>query len=185
MAKETIYDKDQQQLVKDLGNRNAKAFEHLFVTRYKGLCRFAHAFVDSYEEAEEVVQDMFARIWEKGLQLNASVSLDNYLCVSVRNACLRKVEREARLVDLEAARTVEYEETKERDMTPVWKAVDELPEQCRVILKLVVLEDMKYSEVAEKLGVSVNTVKTQIKIAYRILRSKLSKEQLTLLFLRF
>ena len=66
MAKETIYDKDQQQLVKDLGNRNAKAFEHLFVTRYKGLCRFAHAFVDSYEEAEEVVQDMFARIWEKG-----------------------------------------------------------------------------------------------------------------------
>ena len=118
MAKETIYDKDQQQLVKDLGNRNAKAFEHLFVTRYKGLCRFAHAFVDSYEEAEEVVQDMFARIWEKGLQLNASVSLDNYLCVSVRNACLRKVEREARLVDLEAARNVEYEETKERDMTP-------------------------------------------------------------------
>ena len=162
MAKETIYDKDQQQLVKDLGNRNAKAFEHLFVTHYKGLCRFAHAFVDSYEEAEEVVQDMFARIWEKGLQLNASVSLDNYLCVSVRNACLRKVEREARLVDLEAARNVEYEETKERDMTPVWKAVDDLPEQCRVILKLVVLEDMKYSEVAERLGVSVNTVKTQI-----------------------
>ena len=107
------------------------------------------------------------------------------MCVSVRNACLRKVEREARLVDLEAARNVEYEETKERDMTPVWKAVDDLPEQCRVILKLVVLEDMKYSEVAEKLGVSVNTVKTQIKIAYRILRSKLSKEQLTLLFLRF
>ena len=184
MAKETLYDKDQQLLIRDLESRNEKAFEYLFLTRYERLCRFAHVFVNSYEEAEEVVQDMFARLWEKGLRLNASVSLDNYLCVAVRNACVRVIQRQSRLVDVEAAENEEYEETEERDLSFVWKAVDELPEQCRVILKLVVLEDMKYSEVAEKLGVSVNTVKTQMKIAYRILRGKLSKEQLTLLFLR-
>ena len=64
----------------------------------------------------------------------------------------------------------------------LWEAVNSLPEQCRVILKLVVLEEMKYAEVAEKLGISLNTVKTQMKIAYRELRGKLSGKQLFLLF---
>ena len=74
------------------------------------------------------------------------------------------------------------EETLLEDWKFVWDAVEELPERCRLVLKLVVLEDMKYAEVAERLDISINTVKGQMKIAYRELRKKFSTGQLVLLY---
>ena len=70
------------------------------------------------------------------------------------------------------------EETQVCDWRNIWDAINSLPVQCREILVLVVFEEMKYSEAAEKLGISINTVKTQMRIAYRELRKKLSKDEL-------
>lgn len=185
MEGKSRYDDDKQALVRDLEHKDERAFNYLFRTRYKELCRFAVVFLDSYEDAEEVVQDLFVKLWTDGLRLKDAASLDSYLYVSVRNACANVSRRQVRHVGLEAAAGEVAESPKEEeDLSYVWKAVDALPEQCRAILKLVVIEEMKYAEVAEKLDVSINTVKTQMKIAYRELRQRLSPQQMVLLFLK-
>ena len=171
MKERAEYDKDVQALVNDLKKGHEPAFDYLFTTRYEDLCRFAHAFVGSFEAAEDVVQDVFIKIWEKNITISNSASLDSYLYVAVRNGCVSYARKTRSSVGL--------------DCQFVWEAVESLPEQRRLVLKLVVLEDMKYADVAERLGISLNTVKTQMRMAYRELRQKFTIKELTLLFCYF
>ena len=129
------------------------------------------------EVAEDIVQEVFIRIWEKKLKISSQVSLDRYLFVAVRNSCISFNRKEKFTVGLEKVMYQE-EETQVCDWKNIWDAINSLPVQCREILVLVVFEEMKYSEAAEKLGISINTVKTQMRIAYRELRKKLSKDEL-------
>ena len=177
-----IYEHDIHVLISDLKSGQESAFDYLFVTRYKELCRFAWAFVGSYEAAEDIVQDVFIKIWENNLRISNGVSLDSYLYVAVRNGCVSYIRRVKPSEGLEVIAEREVEETLLEDWKFVWDAVEELPERCRLVLKLVVLEDMKYAEVAERLDISINTVKGQMKIAYRELRKKFSTGQLVLLY---
>ena len=68
MKEQAEYDNDVQALVNDLKKGHEPAFDYLFTTRYEDLCRFAHAFVGSFEVAEDVVQDVFIKIWEKNIE---------------------------------------------------------------------------------------------------------------------
>lgn len=69
------------------------------------------------------------------------------------------------------------------ELNQLWGEIDKLPFQCKIVFKLVVLEEMKYKEVADSLSLSVNTVKTQMKIAYKTLRENLRQEQFSLLLI--
>lgn len=177
--------KELQEIVKALEKRDEQAFDYLFETRYTALCRFAKAFVGSFEFAEDIVQEVFIHIWEKGLKLDKNKSLDSYLYVAVRNGCVSFIRRHRDCVDLEEIIALPQEELESADFQDIKQAVENLPEQCQLILKLVVWEDMKYMDVAEYLGISVNTVKTQIKIAYRELRKKFSRQRLVLYYIFF
>ncbi len=171
------------ELLEALKKGDEQAFDYLFTTHYTDLCRFARAFTGSASSAEDVVQEVFIHIWEKGLKLDKNRSLDSYLYVAVRNGCVSFARKQKEITSLEAVKQRAEEETETDDWKAVWKAVERLPEQCRLILKLVVLEEMKYAEVAEYLELSVNTVKTQIKIAYRELRKEFSRHHLLLFFI--
>lgn len=154
------------------------AFDHLFRTNYKELCRFAVTFVSDRQVAEDLVQDVFFSVWQKRKAVDSSQSIVSYLYVSVRNACYSFLRRQRENVGIEALadevvlpeKMPEQEDARSEEL---WKMVESLPHQCKVIFKLVVVEEMKYSEVASTLGVSVNTVKTQVKIAYKTLRGKI------------
>ena len=183
MAERMDYGKDAQALVRDLNAGREEAMKYLYAAYYASLCRFARTFVRSSEDAEDIVQQLFIRIWEKKIDVEKMVSLDNYLYTAVSNGCVSFMRRHKESEDLERA-AGEYEEELPIDKESIWAAVGSLPEQCRVILALAVFDDMKYEEVAERLRISVNTVKTQMKIAYRELRKKLDKRQVFLL-LRF
>ena len=185
MKERAEYDKDVQALVNDLKKGHEPSFDYLFTTRYEDLCRFAHAFVGSFEAAEDVVQDVFIKIWEKNITISNSASLDSYLYVAVRNGCVSYARKTRSSVGLEKVEDHEAEDVVIEDWQFVWEAVESLPEQRRLVLKLVVLEDMKYAEVAERLGISLNTVKTQMRMAYRELRQKFTVKELTLLFCYF
>ena len=74
MKERAEYDKDVQALENDLKKGHEPAFDYLFTTRYEDLCRFAHAFVGSFEAAEDVVQDVFIKIWEKNITISNSAS---------------------------------------------------------------------------------------------------------------
>ena len=93
---------DVNQLVQDLKKGYEPAFDYLFTTRYEDLCRFARAFVGSYDVAEDIVQDVFVRIWENNLKISSDISLDSYLYVAVRNGCVSYVRRQRPHVGLEA-----------------------------------------------------------------------------------
>lgn len=175
------------QLIKELKAGEESAFDFLFRSRYKKLCRFAWAFVGDYSVAEDIVQELFSNIWRRKETIDERQSIDNYLYVSVRNACYAHLRVKKQNVELSALLNEAIVPDWECDfespvLRTIWNAVEALPLQCKGVFKLVVLEDMKYREVADCMGISVNSVKTQMKIAYKELRTKLDRNQMLLLF---
>ena len=169
-------------LTRELKEGKEVAFDYLFRTRYKKLCRFAATFVVQFDVAEDIVQEVFEKIWKR--------TTDSYLFVAVRNACFTFLKNKQERVDLEDVKqnlkiSEEVVEFETPELNHLWGEIENLPLQCKVVFKLVVLEDMKYKDVADSLGISVNTVKTQMKIAYKTLREKLKQEQFSLLLFLF
>src|SRR5690606_27926411 len=143
------------------------------------------------DEAEEVVQRTFTGIRDKKEQLQVQVSVKSYLYSAVRNASLTVIKHEK--VKARHAATIEETDFHSDDLASaglmsdelnqnINRAIDKLPEQCRIVFKLSRFEELKYAEIADQLGISVKTVENQIGKALRILRVEL-KEYLTILIL--
>lgn len=187
---ENLKYRDMAILTRDLKAGEEAAFDFLFRTRYKNLCRFAAAFVVHFDVAEDIVQEIFEKIWQKSARIAEGESIDSYLFVATRNACFTFLKDRRERVDLERLKqeleapeeVVEFESA---ELNRLWGEIEKLPLQCKTVFKLVVLEDMKYREVAEALDISVNTVKTQVKIAYKTLRESLQRGQFTLFLLLY
>lgn len=167
------------------------AFEMLFRTYYQSLCNYAYTFIQDRDDAEEVVQSTFLSVWEKREALEIHTAVKPYLYAMVRNACLNLLKHEKikqRHVEGELAvaersvesvtRTVMASELEVR----ICKAMEQLPEQCRLIFKLSRFEELKYAEIADQLGLSIKTVENQMGKALRIMREQL-KDYLPLLIL--
>ena len=166
------------------------AFQRVFEMYHKPLCFFATRIVRDDSEAEDIVQEVFEKIWKKNTRIDEGESIDSYLFVAVRNACFTFLKNKRERVDLEVVKQnletpEEVIEFDTPELNRLWKEIDNLPVQCKIVFKLVVLEDMKYKDVANSLDISVNTVKTQMKIAYKTLREKLRQDQFFLLLLLF
>ena len=187
---ENLKYRDMAILTRDLKAGKEAAFDFLFRTRYKNLCRFAATFVVHFDVAEDIVQEIFEKIWQKSARIAEGESIDSYLFVAVRNACFTFLKNKRERVDLEDVKqnlkvSEEVVEFETPELNRLWGEIENLPLQCKVVFKLVILEDMKYKDVADSLGISVNTVKTQMKIAYKTLREKLKQEQFSLLLFLF
>lgn len=164
-------------LIKELKAGKESAFNYIFRRFYKDLCRFACSFLNDTMLAEDVVQSVFEKIWTRKQFIDEGQDLDNYLYVSVRNACYTLLKNKKMNVKLEEVdlkiETIEETNSDHSELYILRHLIEELPFQCQVIFKLVVWEEMKYHEVATRLDISVNTVKTQMKIAYKLLREKI------------
>ena len=106
----------------------------------------------------------------------------------MRNACFTFLKNKRERVDLEDVKqnlkvSEEVVEFETPELNRLWGEIENLPLQCKVVFKLVILEDMKYKDVADSLGISVNTVKSLKKSAYTSLREQLKDPMLFLLFL--
>lgn len=131
--------------------------------------------------AEDIVQEVFIRFWDNRQKVDISVSVAGYLTRSVVNSAKNYLEHisvrqryEKEFLSENPDKAEEPSEKAEdleqlRERLKIF--VDSLPEKCREIFLLACIEGLKYREVAERLGVSVNTVKTQVKSAYAKLRS--------------
>ena len=178
------------QLITTLKAGDIAAFEMLFRTYYQSLCNYAYTFVRDREEAEEVVQSAFLNIWEKRENVSIHTGVKPYLYAMVRNASLNLLKHEkikqrhaameiavAERSSESVARTVEASELEQRIM----EAMSKLPEQCRLVFKLSRFEELKYSEIAEQLNISIKTVENQMGKALRVMREQL-KDYLLILF---
>ena len=88
-------------LTRELKEGKEVAFDYLFRTRYKKLCRFAATFVVQFDVAEDIVQEVFEKIWKKSTRIDERASIDSYLFVAVRNACFTFLKNKQERVDLE------------------------------------------------------------------------------------
>ena len=177
------------QLLLTLQAGDITAFEMIFKTYYQSLCNYAYSFVQDRDEAEEIVQSTFLSVWEKRDSLSIHTGVKPYLYAMVRNASLNvlkheKIKQQHAAVELAVAerstesvtRSVMASELEER----IYKAMNKLPEQCRLVFKLSRFEELKYAEIAEQLNISIKTVENQMGKALKIMREQL-KDYLPLL----
>jgi RNA polymerase sigma-70 factor (ECF subfamily) len=180
-----------QQLLERLRAGDEQAFELLFRSYYPGLLRFAHAHLGDRGEAEDVVHDVFLRVWRERERVGGDRSLRVYLLASVRNRVIDVVRHRAvrrRWVQEDAgeredggggmlgvrapALASEGVELGELDAA-IRQAVAALPERCRTAFLLCKEQELTYAQAAEVMGVSPATVKTQIARALAALRVSL------------
>lgn len=158
------------------------SFESIFKLYYKALCQYAFSLVKSREDAEEIVQQVFFKIWEQREIVMIELSAKAYLYRSVYNHCLNHLKHVSvqqthqKYLNSLPVPLAANTETRVlgRELGHLIKtALAELPEQCGLIFRLSRYEGLKYGEIAQKLGLSVKTVEAQMGKALRLMRLKL------------
>jgi RNA polymerase sigma-70 factor (family 1) len=162
---------------------DAVAYKQLFFQFFLSLKSFAFAILKSNEAAEEAVSDVFVEIWVRRRQLGEINNLKMYLFVSVRNAALRKLQQSKKVAtvslddmqvdfaspDPDAVTNLVTEELSGK----ISAAIDQLPQQCKIIYKLAKEDRLKYKEIAEMLNISIKTIDNQLAIALKKIASAL------------
>lgn len=159
------------------------ALETIFRTHYPGLVAFVRRYVKTTEIAEELVQDLFFKLWSRRGALGAIDSVKTYLFRAARNTALnhlRRLKLEHEWAEKEqGARSEEHVEegdetvTESELATAVRAAVDRLPPRCREVFMLSRDGGLTYGEIAKTLGISIKTVETQMGRALKALRESL------------
>lgn len=176
---------DDNLLLVSLRNGDDRAWKQLFNTHYPVMCHLAYQYVKDDFTAAALVDDVMADLWEKRGSIKIKQSLRSYLLSSVRNRCINYL----RSFHIKNLKPLEAERFLERDVVDgtyplgkmlddemieaVRQAVDSLPDECRRILLKNKEDGLKYEQIANELGISVNTVKYHMKNAFALLRDKL------------
>ncbi len=159
---------------------DALGYRALFDKYYKKLCIQAFVLLKSKSEAEDLVQDVIIQFWKESRFKTVQHSFSAYLSTAVRNAAFTKIKQRDKLaqytqlyatnIDIMAqADILERKEMKAK----IDAVFNKLPERRRQIFELIFVNEKKYQETADMLGISVNTVKTQLKRAFLTLRNGL------------
>ncbi len=165
-------------------NGDAGQFESLFRSSYVSLVRYAKTLIKDHDTAEEIVQDLFFRIWQDREKLNIESSLNGYLFRSVHNRCLHSIEH-SRVVERHVEE-MSYRQTESQEnpsdilnykelQEKVARILEKLPERCGKIFTMSRFEGLKYSEIAEKLSVSIKTVEANMGRALKEFRKELTQ----------
>ena len=174
-----------------LKNQNQKGLMLLFDRYYKPLVILAEMYLKDEHSSEDIVQEQFIKFWDRKLfnQVKSYSALKNYLFTMVKNASINMARKSNVLWESTDLFEAEIGENTARRITEegiatIKKAIADLPEQTRKVVECVMVQDMKYQEAADELGISKNTVKTQLKRGLLKLREQLKdKEELLYLFL--
>lgn len=157
---------------------NKKAFAKVFRYYYPSLCNYANIFCKNHSTSEEVVQEVFIKIWENRKKITIRTSLEKYLYISVKNYSYNYFrdnfkhifsELEGLDIPFNQDNYLELDELKKI----CEKAINELPPKCKEIFLLSREKGMTYNQIAKAKGISNKTVENQLGIALKKLRSEL------------
>jgi len=173
------------EIIRRIKQGDAGQFESLFRSSYVSLVRYAKTLVKDHDTAEEIVQDLFFRLWQDKEKITIESSLNGYLFRAVHNRSLhwiehnRVVEKHAREAEYNQPQNVEnpseiiqYKELQSK----IAKILAQLPERCGRIFYMNRFEGLKYTEIAEKLSVSVKTVEANMGKALKEFRKALTEQ---------
>lgn len=162
------------------------AFKKLFRTYAEPLGGFVKQYTDSPEIAEELVQDLFLKIWEDRAQWSPTVSVKSYLYTAARNLAIDYLKHE-RVVDqwreeshqdgLSTSQPPDKRLDHKQLRQAVRKAVDQLPKRRRHVFKLSRQHGLTYREIATVLDISIHTVESHMQRAFRSLRERLAPHE--------
>ena len=172
-------------------NDDQTAFQELFRHFFPGMLSFAVSYMKNRMMAEEVVEDVFVKLWENRKTLPAIRNLSYYLYVATKHAALNALKQNRlhnstfNIDDLDEEtlrfnRTPEDLMITEQALRDIEDIINRLPGRCRLIFRLVKEEGLRYREVAELLNISVKTVENQMTIALQ----KLTARTMQLMILR-
>lgn len=162
------------------GLEEAVSFEEQFRLHCKYLCAVAYHMVKDEDIAMDIVQDFFLNYWRKRDVLQVRYDFKSYAVYAIRNTALNYLKKNGKIKLMEVhqmeeliAYTPEADGTEEeRRKAALWGAINRLPEQRRRIFLLSNRDGLKYKEIATALDISINTVKTQIKLALQFMRKE-------------
>lgn len=181
MAVKPLY--DEVELLQKIAKGNERAFKIIYDQYKKKIYHYAMGFLHSEVYAEEVMQEVFLKIWLMGEEVQSISSLEAYLKTLTRNRSLdtlRKVIVDQKFgLHITKDYSESHNETEESILlndtrVVLAHAIDKLPRQQREVYLLCQNEGLKYDEVAIRLNISVNTVKTHMKRALASIRSDIS-----------
>lgn len=174
-----------------LGKADQLAFSAVFERYYAALCVFAERMVGS-DNAKDVVEELFVGLWNKSSILETEEHLRAFLYHGVKNACLNFIKSDLRHNQRNTIYAKDMAEVHESYLTEVTRtelirelhlAIAELPSQCGKIIHMGYVEGLRNAEIAEKLGLSVQTVKNQKLRGIELLKRRLPGDLLFTLFL--
>lgn len=180
-----------QQLFTRLRAGESVALDELFRRHYTDLCRVALRFVNNEQEAEDIIQELFVSIWEKRTSKRDNLeAVGAYLRRAARNRSLNYLRDRSRIPvdDGEVPTTIDSGQladdniNQEELSNQIHRAIDALPERCRLVFVMSKLEDMTHKEIADALDISPKTVENQMTRAYRYLRDWLGGVSFALLW---
>ena len=165
-------------------------FAQIYLSYFSKMKRFAREYVLSDEDAENIVQDVFLDFWEKKELLPLPINILAYLFTSIKNRCIDFLRHKIVQKEVENKMQEEYRLTLQMKYYSLGeldegifykydveqllsKVIDSLPERCREIFLKSKIEGKKQKEIAEEMNISINTVETQMGIAYKKLRNEL------------
>jgi RNA polymerase sigma-70 factor (ECF subfamily) len=176
-------------LLERIRSSDEEAFEHLFRSYYQPLCDFAMSYVRSRETAEELVQTVFLRLWEKRESLEPASGIAAYLFAACRNRSLDHLKHQRVVERTEDAVGSSGESTPAVGSPParpdeaahlselthaVRQAVQQLPERCRAVAILRWEHQLSHLQIAQALSVSVKAVEAHLARARTTLRDRLA-----------
>jgi RNA polymerase sigma-70 factor (family 1) len=176
------------------------SFEDIYLTYFSKMKYFAKEYVVSEEDAENIVQDVFMELWEKREALTMHTNLIAFLFTAIKNRCLNHLRH--KMVTQETANQLQEEYSitlrmnlnsleafdqnlfSEQDIEKIiTRALNSLSDKCREIFIMSKIEGKKQKEIATELNISINTIETQMGIAYKKLRAELKDHLPLLLFI--
>jgi RNA polymerase sigma-70 factor (ECF subfamily) len=184
-------DYTESEIVQQLRQSNEKVFEYLFQQYHVALFRFSLKYVRMPDVAEEIVHDVLLYLWQHRNTLLIKVSLQAYLYTATKHRSLDYLKSqyaqqsyESELPDLPAIHSQPDADLHQQELAGfIQRAIEVLPERCRIIYTMHRTAELTYKEIAEQLGISPKTVEAQMGIALQRLRKYLQEHWTTLFWL--
>ncbi|MNJ99976.1 ECF RNA polymerase sigma factor SigE [compost metagenome] len=151
-------------------------FEMFFQAHYQDLCLVSYRITRNETSAEDIVQDFFFDLWKKKDQLFIKGEFINYAKISVKNRSLDFIKNKNQQLILvpdhpqEISSESFYNEEIDEQFLKIHEIANLMPKQRKEVFLLNSEGKLKQSEIAAKMGVSINTVKTHVKLAYQFIR---------------
>ena len=162
-----------------LRNGDENGLKAAFETYYEALVLKVYQIIFDQSQAEDLVQELFLELWQKRNQLEQVTNLKAYLFKSAYNRTLNLLKSKKLSFDsidgVDVPEDQEFYKTqleKEQKLLHIQKAIEELPEKCRIVFTLSKFEEKSYADIAKELDISIKTVEHQVSKALKILRNK-------------